>query len=284
MLYNLNNDGNQASKIKFVELSLPDKEVVMDAIITAGGIPKPGQPLYEFTQGRPKALLKINGKALVQHVLDAIGEAQHIERVVLVSLDESSGVTCKKPLAFVPHQGGMLDNIRAGTEMVLKLNPASEYVLISVSDTPTYTPEIIDWAIEAALETSHDAYYYLITRTIFEKRYPDSNREYVWMKDVEVSGSTLGILATKLMTSDKEFWGKLIAGRKSVWKQALNFGVGNLIKALLHRLSIEDALAVFRERMGVSGRAIFSPYAELAFDVDEDHEFEYLRKFLAAEE
>ena len=69
-----------------------------------------------------------------------------------------------------------------------------------------------------------------------------------------------------------------------MWKQALNFGVGNLIKALLHRLSIEDALAVFRERMGVSGRAIFSPYAELAFDVDEDHEFEYLRKFLAAEE
>ena len=41
---------------------------------------------------------------------------------------------------------------------------------------------------------------------------------------------------------------------------------------------------MFRERMGVSGRAIFSPYAELAFDVDEDHEFEYLREFMATGE
>ncbi|MCH7664256.1 MAG: nucleotidyltransferase family protein [Chloroflexi bacterium] len=256
----------------------------MDAVITAGGTPKPGQPLYKHTQGRPKALLEINGKTLVQYALDALGEARHIERVVLVSLDDSSGVTCRKPLTFVPHQGGMLDNIRAGTVKVLEINPGAEYVLIGVSDTPTYTPEIIEWAIAAAMETSHDAYYYLITRTVFENRYPDSNREYAWMKDIELCGSTLGILATKLTTSDTEFWGKIVAGRKSVWKQALNFGFANLIKVLLHRLSIEDAVAVFRDRMGVSGRAIFCPYAELAFDVDEDHEFEYLLKIMATAE
>ena len=216
----------------------------------------------------------------MQYALDALGEAQHIERVVLVSLDEGSGVTCKKPLAFVPHQGGMLDNIRAGTEKVLELNPEAEYVLLGVSDTPTYAPEMIDWAIEAALETSHDAYYYLITRAVFENQYPDSNRKYVRMKDIEVTGSTLGILATKLMTSETDFWGKIVAGRKSVWKQGLNFGFTNLIKVLLHRLSIEEAEAVFQERMGVSGRTIFCPYAELAFDVDEDNEYKYLRKFM----
>lgn len=253
----------------------------MDAIITMGGTPKPGKPLYQYTRGRPKAFLKINGKPLVQYALDAMGEAKHIERVVLVSSDEGSGVVCKKPLEFVPHQGGMVDNIRAGSEKVLELNPGAEYVLIGVSDTPCYRPEMIDWAIEAALETRHDAYYYLITREIFEKRFPDSIRTYVWMKDIEVSGGTLGILATKLLTGDLDIWGKLVARRKSVWKGGLTFGLGNLMKVLFRRFSVEEATTVFEERLGISGRTIFSPYAELAFDVDEDHELEYLRKFMA---
>ena len=30
----------------------------MDAIVTAGGIPQPGEPLYEYTQGKSKALLR----------------------------------------------------------------------------------------------------------------------------------------------------------------------------------------------------------------------------------
>ena len=255
-------------------------KMVMEAIITVGGTPKPGKPLYEYTQGGLKAFLEINGKPLVQYALDAMGEAKHIERVVLVSLDEGSGVKCKKPLAFVPHREGMVDNIRAGVEKVLELNPGAEYVLIGVSDTPTYSPEMIDWAIEAALETRHDAYYYLITREVFEKRFPDSNRTYVWMKDIEVSGGTLGILSTKLMTSDLDIWGKIIARRKSVWKGGLTLGFTNLIKILLRRLSVEEATNALEDRLGISGRTIFSPYAGLAFDVDEDQELEYLRKFM----
>ena len=34
----------------------------MDALVVAGGIPKEGEPLYEYTQGLPKALLDVGGK------------------------------------------------------------------------------------------------------------------------------------------------------------------------------------------------------------------------------
>ncbi len=253
----------------------------MDAIITAGGIPKPGKPLYEYTQGIQKAFLEINGKPLLQYALDAIGETKHIERVVLVSIDENSGVKCKKPLTFVPHQGGMLENIRAGAEKILELNPVAEHVLIGVSDSPLYDSRMIDWAIEKALETKHDAYYYLITREVFETRFPNSNREYVWMKNTELTGGTLGILTTRLLTGDMAIWEKIVARRKSKVKGALTFGIYNLIKFLLRNLSIEEATALLEERMGISGRAIFSPYAELAFDIDNDNELKYLRRFMA---
>ena len=35
----------------------------MDCVITAGGVPKPDDPLYVYTQGKPKALLEINGRS-----------------------------------------------------------------------------------------------------------------------------------------------------------------------------------------------------------------------------
>ena len=53
----------------------------MNAIVTAGGIPQPGEPLYEVTQGGPKALLDIAGKPMVQWVLDALSGSQNLSLI-----------------------------------------------------------------------------------------------------------------------------------------------------------------------------------------------------------
>ena len=71
----------------------------MDAIIIAGGIPKPEDPLYPYTQGRSKALVEIAGKPLIQWVLDALVDAKTIERIVIVGLDASSDLSCTKPIS-----------------------------------------------------------------------------------------------------------------------------------------------------------------------------------------
>ena len=54
----------------------------MDAVITAGGIPEPDDPLYAYTQGKSKALLDIAGKPMVQWVLDAVCASQNIDNIV----------------------------------------------------------------------------------------------------------------------------------------------------------------------------------------------------------
>ena len=91
----------------------------MDAIVIAGGIPEPEEPLYEYTQGQPKALLDIAGKPMVQWVLDALGGAKTIDQIVLIGLSEEDGLESPKPITYVPNQGGMLQNVRAGIEKIL---------------------------------------------------------------------------------------------------------------------------------------------------------------------
>ena len=43
----------------------------MDAIILAGGIPLPEDPLYSYSKGDAKALIDVAGKPMIQWVLDA---------------------------------------------------------------------------------------------------------------------------------------------------------------------------------------------------------------------
>ncbi len=60
----------------------------MDAIVLAGGIPQPDDPLYAYTQGKPKPLLEIAGKPMLQWVLNALSASDHVDNVVIVGLDD----------------------------------------------------------------------------------------------------------------------------------------------------------------------------------------------------
>ena len=57
----------------------------MVAIILAAGY---ATRLYPITLDTPKALLKIGGKTMLDHILDKIGELDDVERIVIVSNDK----------------------------------------------------------------------------------------------------------------------------------------------------------------------------------------------------
>ncbi|MDH5506439.1 MAG: nucleotidyltransferase family protein [Anaerolineae bacterium] len=253
----------------------------MDALVTAGGIPEPGDPLYEYTQGQSKSLLDMAGKPMVQWVLDALGGAKLVDRIVIVGLDESSGLTCAKPLAYVPNQGGMIANIRAGTEKIQELNPEGEYILIAASDIPTITPEIVDWAIETALESNHAMYYNAIERSVMEARFPGSNRTYTSLKGIQVAGGDLNVLASWTVVAQEGLWDRLQAVRKNPLKQAALVGIDTLLMILFRIVDLDGAARQATKRLGFPCRAILCPHAEIGMDVDKPHQLELLRADLA---
>ena len=144
----------------------------MDAILTAGGIPLPEDPLYTYTNGNAKALVDVAGKPMIQWVLDALGDAKHVDNIIIIGLSPKSEVTCKKPMHFISNQGRMLANIVAGVDKAIELNPKTEYVLVASSDIPGINAEMLDWLIETCMQTKEDIYYGVIPREVMETRYP----------------------------------------------------------------------------------------------------------------
>jgi hypothetical protein len=252
----------------------------MDAIVTAGGIPRPEDPLYIHSHGDSKALIDVAGKPMIQWVLDALGGAKKVDNVIIIGLSPKSGVTCKKPLYYVSNQGRMLANIVAGVDKVLELNKRSKYVLVVSSDIPTLKSEMVDWLIDTCMETKDDLYYGVCPKDVMEARFPGSKRTYTHLKDMDVCGADMNLTHVRMTTEHLDMWESLIGSRKSPLKQASIIGFGTLFALFTRRLTLEDAVKRVCDRIGIKARAIVWPYAEPCMDIDKPSQLELLREDL----
>jgi len=256
----------------------------MDAIVTAGGIPQPEDPLYVYSQGDSKALIDIAGKPMIQWILDALGDAKHVDNVIIIGMSPKSSITCKKPMHFLSNQGRMLANIVAGINKSLELDKKNKHVLIVSSDIPTIKPEMVDWLVETCMETNDDLYYGVCPKDVMETRFPNSKRTYTHLKGMDVCGADINISHVRNATEHLEMWEALIGNRKSPLKQAGIIGYGMLFRLITRQLTLEDAVQQFCERVGITGRAIVWSHAEPCMDVDKPHQLELLREDLVSQE
>lgn len=250
----------------------------MNAIVTAGGIPQPGDKLYAYSNGESKALIDVAGKPMVQWILDALGDAKHIDQVIVIGLSVKSGLTCKKPLHFVSNQGRMLANIVTGVNKSLELNPKGEYVMLVSSDIPTLKGDMVDWLVKTTMETKDDLYYGVCPREVMEARFPNSNRTYTKLKDMEVCGSDINVIHVSMTTEHLDTWEQLIGNRKSPLRQAGVIGFDTLIQLAFRQFTLQALVERASQRIGIKGRAILWDKAEPCMDVDKPHQLELMRE------
>lgn len=252
----------------------------MYAILTAGGIPQPGEPLYETTLGASKALLDLHGKPMAQWVIDALDEAETIHGILLIGLPADCSLVSRKPLHFLENQGGMLSNILAGIRWVKEMDPSAEYVMIASSDVPAVKAHMIDWVVNTALQTDADLNYNVIEQQVMEARFPGSRRSYVHLKDGAFCGGDINLVRTILVAEDS-VWKDLIEARKNALKQASIMGWDVLFLLLIRQITINEVVRRVSKRVGLNGRALVCPYAEIGMDVDKPFQLEIMRADLA---
>jgi molybdopterin-guanine dinucleotide biosynthesis protein A len=252
---------------------------MMDAVLLAGGIPQPDESLFSESSGRSKALIDVAGKPMVQWVLDAIDGCESIQRISLIGLDSASGLTSGKPLSYLPDSGSLLSNIVQGLEHVREQSPGTTHILLASTDIPAITTEVVDWRISAANKTEIDVDYVVVERQTMEARFPESKRSFVRLRDVEVCGGDLNIIRVDL-AEKTEIWERLVAARKNAFRQAALLGYDLLIRLLTRQITLQAAEQKVSQRLGLRGRAVISPYAELAMDVDKPEQLAILRKDL----
>ncbi|RJP49534.1 MAG: hypothetical protein C4583_12280 [Anaerolineaceae bacterium] len=256
----------------------------MYAIVTAGGIPNPEDPLYMFLKGDAKALVDVAGKPMIQWVLDALNTAQQVDAIILIGLSAKTELVSAKPIHYIPNQGRMLANIVAGVNKALELNKKTDYVLVASSDVPALKGEMVDWLISKCMETKDELYYGVCPRDVMEARFPESRRTYTRLKDIELCGADIHVTHVRMATEHLDLWEQLIGNRKSPFRQASLVGIDTFWKLITHSATLDELVEHICSRLGIKGRAIIWEHAEPSMDVDKPHQLELLRADLEAQQ
>lgn len=255
---------------------------IVDAVILAGGAPAAADPLFALTGGRPKALLPLAGRPMVDWVLQAVGRAASVRRVALAGLAEPGGLECPKPWACLPDHGGLIENLLAAARWAQADAQPPSHLLAVTGDIPLVEPAMLDWFVRAGLEAGQDVVYSLVPQAAMEGRFPGSRRTYFRLREGRFTAGDIVLVRAGVLAGRQPLWDRLLAARKSLVRQAALVGLDTFLLAAAGRLSIPFGQRLIRERLGVDGRLLINPHPEVGMDVDKPRQYELARRELEA--
>jgi GTP:adenosylcobinamide-phosphate guanylyltransferase len=252
----------------------------MDCVLVAGGCPAPDDPLFHYTGGNPKALLKIAGRPIIDYVLQALMEAKNVDGIVVVGLDAGSVGDYGSSVEFIADQGGLVANGLAGLDRLTSRKPDARHVLFASSDIPAATGSMIDDVVTLCRPLSKSAYYFMVNRMLLERAYPGSKRTYVRLRDMQVAGADIFIADVRLADGNRKLLHDMSAGRKKPWKMAQIAGPSTIIALLLHRLTLQGIEQRASRILGQPVSVSLTDHPQLAMDIDKPEQLELFRNLV----
>jgi len=237
----------------------------MDVVLLAGG--KLGPEFADVTQETLRALLPFEGRAMVDHVLDAV---RHVGDVVLVGPVDRPGVRC------IPAGEQFIHSLSAGLAEV-----RTDQFLMATTDLCFLTREAVDDFL-ARCESGALLNYPVVPMDAAEARFPGMKRTTLKLKEGEFTGGNIAVVNTAMMRAALPKMEQAYEARKSVlklgqivgFKTLVTLVVGKLIPGSVSLLQLEQQIS---RALGGKVRGIQTPFAEIGADVDT------LEQFLALE-
>lgn len=235
----------------------------MIAIVLAGG---PPDELTAHTPGAPnKAFVEIAGKTLLQRTLEPLRASASIDRIIVVAPKTALGHPALTLADEVRPDGKRISESLASGMRDL---PPDEDVLIATSDLPVLSARSVDDFVARVLQKDADIVYGCLEKSVHVRAYPDVPHTWVKLKDGTFCGGGLMAMKPRVFPSLSKFIEQLGHARKNPLKLASLFGWDILLRFALRQVAIPDAEERASRILGSRARAVVSPYAETAVNVD----------------
>jgi len=237
--------------------------LVIDAVVLAGG---PCDDVAQLQPGAPnKAFVEIGERTLVGRVLVALRSSASVGRIVAVA-PPSAADHPDLALADELRPDGVLitESLRSGVAG----HDGDRDLLIVASDLPVLTPQAVDDFAARVAALDADVVYGCVERRVHEARFPEVPHTWARMRDGTFCGGGIFALKPRSLSSLERFIELLGAARKDPRKLASLFGWDMLARFATGRLSIAQAEERATKLLGAPVRALVSPYAETAVNVD----------------
>jgi len=255
------------------------------ALVLAGR--RGGQdPLSVSTGATHKALVPLGGVPMVLRVVRTLLATPSIAAVA-VSIDDPGVLERLPELAELVRRGQVevhrsLESPSASVSDFFSRCPAGTTLLATTADHPLLTSEIVAYFLEQAARSEADLVVGVVSESCFRAQFPDARRTRIRLRDDSYGGANLFALRGARATAVTQFWVRAEKHRKKPWRLVAMFGLGNLVRFVMARLDLDEAMRRASQRVGARIEAIRMPFAVCAVDVDGAEDVETALAILAA--
>lgn len=247
----------------------------VDVILLAGA--RNQGALKECSPLEYEALIEIEGVPMINYVVDAVQQAESVEKIVIVGPVAQLKSHLQGKVTDIIESGNQLvDNIVRGLEVLEK----GRKVLVITSDIPMINSTTIDQFVAKCAGRDVDFYYPIISKQANLARFPDTKRTYARLREGTYTGGNMVLLNPEVIERAKELIYKVVTYRKKPFKLSQLFGFKFIIKFLLGQLTISELEARLEKLTGISAVTLICELPEIGFDVDKPSDLEMVKNML----
>lgn len=228
-----------------------------------------------------KALAPVAGRALVLHVLDALRASPAIGPVWLSGPARERLQECQELDSLVADGSvGWLETAAspaASTSRALSSLPAGAPVLVTTADHALLEPAMVDHFCAQARESGRDLVAGVAPYAEVAAAFPDLRRTALRFAGEALSGCNLFAFLTPGAHRAAEFWIAVEQERKRPWRVVRRIGWTAVLRYLLGRLTLEEALERLSRRTGLDLGVVRLPFPAAAVDVDTPADLDFVR-------
>lgn len=259
-------------------------------VVVLAGSPKERDTLMEAADVDYKALIDINGKPMINYVLEAIKDSGIASYILIVGIQKD---IIKLPdgfdesiVEFYSIEGSQADKVHKTCQKLLEIAkskdifPEEKYHFLHISgDVPTITPEIIKEFHLKTIDHQVDFYYPVVSKSVMDKKFPNNGRSFMHLEDY-FAGGDLIIAEAEILTKRYDKIKLVTENRKSFIKGIFFASPIIFFKYILKRIKLSDVDRVLTKIFKVKSKLIISENAEIAFDVDKPYQLDIVREYL----
>ncbi len=247
---------------------------MFNAFVLAGT--KEKGPLEITANVENKALIMIKDRPIIEYIIDALNNSENIDKILVVGpKDELYPYIGKKVEEILDPGNSILENMEIG----LNYFNSENNLLLLTSDIPLITSQAIDEFIEKCIEKEADIGYPIITKENIIKKYPETIRTYVKMKEGIFCGGNIVFFKPEIFFQKKALIKELFDNRKANWKNAKILGLKFILKFLFKTLTLDEIEKKVTKLVGCKSVAVMVSSPEIMIDLDKLSDLELIQQY-----
>jgi GTP:adenosylcobinamide-phosphate guanylyltransferase len=263
------------------------KQKSFTAVVLAGDR-GPDDPVATAAGVSSKSLVPVAGEPMVLRVLDALKGAQEIETVILCGPSWSAVEQEEELLGRIASSEARWVESEAtpssSTYRILRTLAASTPVLVTTADHALLSSEIVDYFCVEARSTACDLVAGAALSDLVAAAYPETRRTVIKLQDGFYCGCNLFAFLTSHSRAAADYWRRVESQRKKTLRVISILGWPAVVRYLLGRLTLAEALQRLSRRMGLRAGVVPLPFPEAAVDVDTVNDWQLVEAIIAKQE